>query len=148
MGLDEEIEKEKTARKLEILRNDIIISTIFIILIIVSTFEFDKTKQTNFDITKSLILGLFYILFFSKLAANNFIFNLKNNKRFVLFSTRAIHVNGENYYGLHRFSIWWKKYATDTPIISKAKTISNLLSFPIILFLGIIIYYMFYLNQF
>lgn len=142
MTTEEEIEKEKASRKLEILRNDLIISTIFIVLIIFFIYESDHENNTPFKIRKCIFFSLFYIFLFTKFAINNFILNLTNNTRFVLFSTRAININGKDssrfsQYLKILFSIWWTKKQNDSAIILKSKTVSNLLIIPILILIGI-----------
>lgn len=142
----EKIEKEKIARKLEFLRNDFLV---FICFGVLSFFVFSsqevKDDWSTFTSWYFIIFFLFYLLFFSKTIICSFIFNQKNDTRFMFFSPLFLFQSGSFLGWISHFlksSIWfWKKSKEDDlPIIRKMKMTSNILIFLVIILFMFLIY--------
>lgn len=127
MDIEEEIEREKIARKWELFRNDLIIFIIIFVLILSYS-----SNLTNLPFSYlALYFGFGLTLFFKQLICS-FIFNVQHNTKFLLFAPTLFYQSGENInWVLHFFkTIFWvfgKAKNTERPLIRKMKIISNFL---------------------
>ena len=78
MEFEEELQKGKIARKLELLKNEFFIGAIFVFLINLSIYHFNQVSESNHDIRRHIMIAFFYIFLFSKIVIMHKILQYKS----------------------------------------------------------------------
>ena len=139
--IEDEIQKEKIARKLEFLRNDLFVFVLFEIVYFIALTYSDNNIDWSKVIKPQTVLSiLFYNFIFLKMVTSSFIFNVKNDSRFIAFSPLFLFQSGSFLGYISHFLqsiIWfWKKEnETDFPMVRRMKVISNILFVLVIAYL-------------